>query len=265
MFFFNFKQDELQDYYLAYFDILGYKSYFENESDPYDFLSVIQSAIEDMKKSVNITLSLNDVDVKFRAYSDNFLFYIKHENNELGAMAALAFLTQQIQRRRLEKYSILIRGGITIGKFYVNKDFIFGKGLIDVYTLENKFAVYPRIILDNKNKKFSASVLEALERQGYISKDEDDFYYVQFFDSFGKDNDDTILRANIKKLVNTTCRYRNLTDPSKILEREKLITKYLWLVTRFNKYCETHKNSNAKIEFHTTINLKVLKTEVVCK
>ena len=144
MFFFNFKQDELEDYYLVYFDILGYKSYFENESDPYDFLSVIQSAIEDMKKSVNITHSLNDVDVRFRAYSDNFLFYIKHENNELGAMAALSFLTQQIQRRLLEKYSILIRGGITIGKFYVNKDFIFGKGLIDVYTLENKFAVYPR-------------------------------------------------------------------------------------------------------------------------
>ena len=131
--------------------------------------------------------------------------------------------------------------------------------------MENKFAVYPRIILDNKNKKFSSFVLEALERQGYISKDEDDFYYVQLFDSFGKDSDDTILRTNIKKLVNTTCRYRNLTDPSKILEREKLITKYLWLVTRFNKYCETHKNSNAKIEFHTTINLKVLKTEVVCK
>ena len=198
MFFFNFKQDELQDYYLAYFDILGYKSYFENESDPYDFLSVIQSAIEDMKKSVNNTLLLNDVDVKFRAYSDNFLFYIKHENNELGAMAALSFLTQQIQRRLLEKYSILIRGGITIGKFYVNEDFIFGKGLIDVYTLENKFAVYPRIILDNKNKKFSVAVLETLERRGYISKDEDDFYYVQFFDTFGKDNDDTILRANIK-------------------------------------------------------------------
>ena len=67
-----------------------------------------------------------------------------------------------------------------------------------MYTLENKFAVYPRIILDNKNKKFSADVLETLERQGYISKDEDDFYYVQFFDTFGKDNDDTILRANIK-------------------------------------------------------------------
>ena len=50
MFFFNFEEDKLKNYYLAYFDILGYKSYFENEKDPYEFLTVIEDALNDVKK-----------------------------------------------------------------------------------------------------------------------------------------------------------------------------------------------------------------------
>ena len=45
MFFFNFKQDELQDYYLAYFDILGYKSYFEKCLESFLNISNIKSKI----------------------------------------------------------------------------------------------------------------------------------------------------------------------------------------------------------------------------
>lgn len=263
MFFFNFEQEKLENYYLAYFDILGYKSYFENENDPYEFLTVIQSAIEDMKKGVNITYTLNNENIGFRAYSDNFLFYIKEQNNELNAIAALSYLISLIQRRLLEKYSLLIRGGITKGTFYVGSDFIFGKGLIDVYTLENQYAKYPRVILDKQKGIFSSSTIQALENSGYIAKDTDDYYFIQYLTALGENDNYSTIRSNIKKLVNTNCRYRNTVDSSKILEKEKLITKYLWLVTRYNDFCE--KTKIKKIDFYTTINQRVLRTEVICQ
>lgn len=265
MFFFNFDQDKLEDYYLAYFDILGYKSYFENENDPYEFLTVIQSAIEDMKKGVNITYSLNNVDIGFRAYSDNFLFYIKHQNNELEAIAALSYLISLIQRRLLEKYSLLIRGGITRGNFYVESDFIFGKGLIDVYNLENHSAKYPRVILNKQKGMFSPITIQVLENSGYITRDSDDYYFIQYLTALGEDDNYSTIRANIKKLVNTNCRYRNTTDLNKISEKEKLITKYLWLVTRYNDFCKKSESKIEEIDFYTTINQRVLKTEVICQ
>lgn len=162
MFFFNFEEDKLKNYYLAYFDILGYKSYFENEKDPYEFLTVIEDALNDVKKGVNITQTLNKVKIGFRVYSDNFLFYIKQDYDELSAIASFAYLLSLIQRRLLEKYSLLIRGGISKGKFFYNEELLFGKGLIDVYTLESKFAIYPRIIIDNSENLFSKETLSTL-------------------------------------------------------------------------------------------------------
>ena len=264
MSFLDCKKMKLENYYLAYFDILGYKSFFEKGKDPYAFLSVIQNAIEDMKKDTKIPQLLNNVNVGFKAYSDNFLFYIKDDDNQLQAIAALSYLIQQIQRRLLEKYSILIRGGITKGEFYVNMDFVFGKGIINVYALESNFPIYPRIILDEKNI-FSIDTLKSLEDRGFISKDEDNLYYIQYLNGMGQDDNYATIKANIKRLVNSVCRYRNIVDPKKIEEKERQITKYLWVVTRFNTFCEASNQQENKINFCTEINYNVLKTEVTCK
>lgn len=47
----------------------------------------------------------------------------------------------------------LVRGGITIGDFYIDDMFVWGAALVKAYELEEKIAVYPRVILDEKNQK----------------------------------------------------------------------------------------------------------------
>ena len=265
MFFFNFEEDKLKNYYLAYFDILGYKSYFENEKDPYEFLTVIEDALNDVKKGVSITQTLNKVKIGFRVYSDNFLFYITQDYDELSAIASFAYLLSLIQRRLLEKYSLFIRGGISKGKFFYNEELLFGKGLIDVYTLESKFAIYPRIIIDNSENLFSKETLSTLYNTNYIEKDDDGYFYIQYLSAFGENDDYITLKNNIKKLVNCNCRYRTMVDPNKIKEKEKLIAKYLWLVTRYNNYFDKVQLVDKKIDFITTVHSKLLKVEVACK
>ncbi len=265
-FFFNdeIKENQLKNYYLAYFDILGYKSYFEDEkNDPYEFLMVIKDAFEDVKKGVNLTQSLNNVDIKYRVYSDNFLFYVEEQDNELEVLVAFSYLISLIQRRLLEKHSLLIRGGITKGKFFVNDDLLFGKGLIDVYTLESEMAIYPRVIIDKKADLFTNKTLEFLIENGFLSKDVDDYYYIQFLSTLGEITYDTI-KANIKRLVNN-CRYRTTLDSKIINQRERLISKYLWLITRYNSFMDEKKNSENKIDYEIKVNPRVLKVEVTCK
>ena len=258
MFFFF---DQPQECYLAYFDILGYKSFFESKDfDASTFFDTINSALEDVKKGINIESSLNHIDIKYRVYSDNFLFYIEDNDNEQQALIALSRLVSLIQKRLLEKYSLLIRGGITKGDFRFNKELIFGKGLIDVYTLESTKAIYPRVIFSNDT--FVKDTLEYLKNEGFIEKDEDGYYYVQFLYQTGTEVSYEILARNITKLVNINCRYKNLTDTKKIAEKEKLITKYLWLVTRFNSYAT---NTTCKIGYDISVNPRVLKFEIKSK
>lgn len=258
MFFFF---DQPKDYYLAYFDILGYKSFFESKDfDVASFFETVNSALNDVKKGINIESSLNHVDIKYRVYSDNFLFYIEDNDNEHQALITLSRLVSLIQKRLLEKYSLLIRGGITKGDFRFNEELIFGKGLIDVYTLESTKAIYPRVIFSND--PFAKDTLDSLKNEGLIEKDEDGYYYVQFLYQTGAEVSYEILARNITKLVNINCRYKNLTDTKKIAEKEKLITKYLWLITRFNSYAP---NTTCKIGYDISVNPRVLKFEIKSK
>ena len=85
-----------------------------------------------------------------------------------------------------------LRGGITFGKVFsadeeakkrgiaLHSNILFGQGVVDAYILESKYAVYPRIIVDDK-------FLALMEAQGksksdyYLRKDTDEkYYYLDF-------------------------------------------------------------------------------------
>ena len=269
MYFFFFDEEgknELKEYYIAYFDILGYKAYFEDENiDENSFLHTITECMKDIKKGIQIAenLNMNEIKIDYRVYSDNFLFYIDGEIEELKALTAFSYLLSLIQHRLLKKHSILLRGGVTKGKFYAGKEFIFGKDLIDAYKLENEEALYSRIIFNKKC--FSKKTIKTLIDADYIIQDEDEYCYINFFSCLGEIEEENSLKANIVKLTNINSRYRNTTDLKKIHERERLVAKYLWLITRYNEYFESRNKKENLILYKTEINKRVLKVEVSCR
>lgn len=283
------KEYKLQNYYLAYFDVLGYKAFFnEEESDHQKFLKDILGTLDYVKSQVNEFSSFSSR-IGLRVYSDNFLLYIKAEGQQdklyedFNALVALTSVVALIQVKILEQYCILLRGGITKGEFYVDENIIFGKGLIQAVEIESKRAIYPRVAIDVDS--FCLKNYDSLWKS-LIKKDDDGIYFVDYFSinhylAVGLGNPIEIiqtLRKQIIFLTNKYCKYGSLSREDKINQRSKLIEKYLWVLNKFNNFCndsdgtilmnnfvEEKPFQQYAIEYSLSLNKKLLKMEVKCK
>lgn len=149
------KAEPIKEYYIAYFDLLGYKDFFQNHSDEVEnFLQVIHEAVfhtNEYIQSVNtspVGAELGKLSIRIKVFSDNILLCLETTATSIEYPRFLAFLTivADIQRNYILKYGLFLRGGITVGELSFNEDFVFGQGLIDAVALEET-AIYPRIIV----------------------------------------------------------------------------------------------------------------------
>lgn len=157
------KQAEpIKEYFIAYFDLLGYKEFFQNYPDKVkNFLQIIHEAISNTKKYIQTVNSspvgadLGKLFIRTKVFSDNVLLCLERFTMGIDYPRFLAFLAiiADIQRNFVLRYGLFLRGGITIGELSFNEDFVFGQGLIDAVALEEK-AIYPRIIMDESVLKY---------------------------------------------------------------------------------------------------------------
>ena len=148
---------EFSEYYVAYFDVLGYKETLKkSENDAVKLIESIESSIDLMKKIVQ---AVNDafgdlteklLEVEYKIFSDNVLVCNKGKKDPLSALSLVYFLrlVATIQRVFFESSQLIVRGGITKGLLYLTGDFVGGKALVDVVGIEES-AVHPRIVVDN--------------------------------------------------------------------------------------------------------------------
>lgn len=151
----NRSVEPIKEYYIAYFDLLGYKYFFKtNPEKAGDFLNTINEAIQNTKayiQSVNsspLVGKFEQVSVQTKIFSDNILLCMETSSTPMEYLRFLTFIAivADIQRNFILQYDLFLRGGITIGTLSFNNDFIFGQGLIDAVSLEES-AKYPRIII----------------------------------------------------------------------------------------------------------------------
>ena len=66
----------LEDYYICYFDILGYKDFLDKNQDEHkNFLMEVlmsDASIESILRNTN-----TEIELKYRAYSDNFIIFFQ--------------------------------------------------------------------------------------------------------------------------------------------------------------------------------------------
>ena len=283
------KEYNLHNYYLAYFDVLGYKAFFqEDDSDHEKFLKDILGTLDYVKSRVDEYSGFSSR-IGLRVYSDNFLLYIKEEGQDIvhedfNALMALVSVVALIQMKILAQYRILLRGGITKGEFYVNDNIIFGNGLIQAVEIESQKAIYPRVVIDVD--RFCLKNYDSLWKT-LIKKDDDNMYFVDYFNinqyksvELNQGNQIELvktLREQIIYLVNRYCKYGNLTNENKIIQRSRLIEKYLWVLKKFNDFCNTTEGTilmnnyfeekpfkQYAINYTLSLNKKLLKMEVKC-
>lgn len=155
--------EEIKEYYIAYFDILGYKQAFcefgDNKYNIENYLKKIHNSIKENIRDV--TSKFTDVlqslpmNLKVKIFSDNILICLEvlNEYNEFTRLLVFIQMLADIQRDFILKFGLFVRGGIIKGDLSFNNCYVFGKGLIDVVGIEND-ATYPRIVISKDLIKF---------------------------------------------------------------------------------------------------------------
>lgn len=149
------KHIETSDYYVAYFDVLGYQEYFKKDEDvTQKFIDDLCSAIDDTIGVINVMLSseilkLAQMNIEQRIFSDNILVCLKKGDSILEPIRILTFLQTiiDIQRKFILEHGILLRGGISVGPLCIDESHLVGEVLIKVVSMEHAVK-YPFIAID---------------------------------------------------------------------------------------------------------------------
>lgn len=155
----NQTPNSIKEYYIAYFDTLGYQAFFKEtpEKAP-EFLNTIHSVITN---TINYVQSFNDsplvsqlanMHIQYKIFSDNILLCIEVGNDvakEKLRVITFMGIISEIQRKFITEYDLLLRGGFTKGTMSINDDYIFGEGLIEAVKMEESTS-HPRIAISDK-------------------------------------------------------------------------------------------------------------------
>lgn len=182
----NENKYKCSNYVVSFIDVLGaHKKIlnFEEES-----LNVVHGSYEEAIKHMEMIYDKKWLErnrPKTRVFSDNIIIFAPVINDDINiAFIDVLILTSMIQTEFLSK-GYLVRGGIACGTFFADDIMVWGKALISAYDIENKIAVFPRIVLDSSLEK----KLEIQKYDKLLKKDTDGNWFVDYLSSkHGLDN-----------------------------------------------------------------------------
>jgi len=288
---------------VCFIDILGFSELI-NEYDS----EITSTVLQDIQESFALakTQLLENTNeqnkeaikhLKYQTFSDNICIsipYFDSEDDFLANFNLLITYVRGIQSILMTK-GFFTRGGISIGSYYADNNIIFSKGLVNAYHLENKKAVYPRVIIDK-------TILEKLfkynqERVKYFGIDSViifDWENIAFLNPFGllkssvqqiesmfnelNSDDDDPLTKTLNSLTKTfgemtvsllksaeegekkgmeTVKEKIAENIYRYYKNKNIISKYLWLF-EFVKWIEKDETTQLKFQFMSE---KITKTE----
>ena len=160
-------------YVVAYLDILGItariKGCVESQTEALNVLHNLYASICELADPKTGIKKYSDI--KFKIFSDNIIIAKELTLNPVDDVVTLLncvsnFLCFSIG----DGVGWLVRGGITIGNFFIDDMIVWGPALVRAYELEDKLANYPRVLLDTPIVDLLKSKSQGTD---YISRDFD--------------------------------------------------------------------------------------------
>lgn len=141
--------------FVAFIDVLGFTDMINNPTD------ISKQKIENYLNIVDEQFKKFDAisELKSIVISDSIILSLEiSENNTEANIEALTKLCKTIKliQQNLALHNIWVRGAISYGDIYFDNERkqVIGKGYINAFYLERDYAIYPRVILDNKIVSF---------------------------------------------------------------------------------------------------------------
>ena len=172
---------ETEQYIVAYIDILGVTNRIKDKDKNELQMNILHNLYEFSIKVTKETAIEENRDIKFKIFSDNIIIAKKvseDKEQRVKDIRSLLLCAGHFQDRAASSsVGWMLRGGITIGQFFIDDVMVWGSALVKAYYLEDKVAVYPRIVIDN-------SIVQEIEREEalkeFLRKDFDNLYFLNF-------------------------------------------------------------------------------------
>ena len=149
----NAPEIDYSDYYVAFLDVLGFKALVksnkkEDKQKIYEYFHLVNEVTNEI---TNIT---SKKDIGSIIISDSVILSMpigKEPSLNIRKLRELCIAIQKIQFK-LAGMNIWLRGAISSGKAYFNSidSQVVGPAYINAYLLEERIAINPRVVLDNK-------------------------------------------------------------------------------------------------------------------
>lgn len=259
------------DSFVAYIDILGFKEYVKNNAE-FEIVNDLFCGIDKIREKALSDFNINSATdpITIKIISDSVVIAVP--KTACNSFLTLLIIVSGFAFDLLSKYQLLCRGAITEGDFYEEKNIAFGPAFVDAYILENKTAVYPRIIFTrntfnlyreiSKNQDPDINLNHFLKY--LVSLDpNDDLFYVDFIKfwlyetsvSVSNENMSSEGAQNVLNSITQTIK-RKLSCETNPHIREK----YLYLKKYYNRLV-TPASTEEKLDFNIPFECKPILSE----
>ena len=198
---------------IAYLDILGAKQMICNDSN-FNFLNLLNMFMEDAIEESGGGIFKHKEEIYIKIFSDNILLAIELKENDEQRDDKITLLFNIVANiyNEILRYGYLMRGAIVEGDFFHNDIIVYGKALVEAVNLEEKKAIYPRILVQ---KELSKSL------QHYLLQDRDGFYILNIF-QLSEYFDHLSFKLELLKILE---QYK---------DKDHIKAKIMWMIKYFN-------------------------------
>lgn len=231
---------------VAYFDILGFveetrQAYHSGSS--HELLVRLRGALTDGYESLRDNFSREQGRVpgwEVKTFTDNVVIgYPIYEDGELELGSVLESLG--LFQSYLVNEGFFIRGGVSVGHLYMDRDIVFGDGLLEAYDAESKLARDPRIVLAASARSYLLRHMEyyvssdVAPQSMEVLKDEDGQLFLNYLGSvFVSDPPSTEWLEQHKSSVEGKLRAFKDNPP--------VWSKYAWVARYHNHFCSSYSD-----------------------
>jgi hypothetical protein len=212
----------LNEQYVLYIDLLGYKAIM-NEMSERAFLETIDNSLNEAIKTITtMSKPTHSKSVfTYKVFSDNIV--VATIADSTYALYSLSYIAYILQREFVDK-KIMCRGSITKGKLYISREYVFGSGLIRSHELENRVAYYPRIILDRLPE-----TSELIKNYDVYCQDQDGYVMIDYLRVRDEHDIQSVFLAKHKQFIEYGL--------EKYHTNERIFQKYAWCRGYHNSSC----------------------------
>lgn len=205
----------------------------------------------DLLKEINFLINKNKQCIiknkysqgKIKIYTDNMIIgYPIKDDGEEELNEILDNVSEYQFNLALE--GLFVRGGISVGEFYINEDIVFGPALLDAHYVESNLACYPRIVLDDKTTSRLQRYInnyEVAPQRNKILIDNDGQWFLNYLNVIFKyytecNNQYEFEKMQIDLLFKHKLKVEEMLELNK--NNTRVWDKYVWIANYHNYFCD---------------------------